>query len=111
MPLLQRVPRFVAEQLKPKLRPLPAKLEYNQAVEIKVRWNGAYILFTSVYQCPEGALSETFTDHFARIGYFSASQYNLWARRHNDEWLPLYDNLSLDEALSSINTDPWFEIV
>jgi hypothetical protein len=63
------------------------------------------------YACPgPNALSPFFERPFARLGYFGVRDcYNLWARRHNDQWLVLAEDLTLPAAFEEMRTNPWFQ--
>jgi hypothetical protein len=107
---LKKAQQFVDEHYNAKIPPHPEPLEFNAVSEVNVKWHGAYIRFIATYLCPPGSLSESFEDCFARIGYFSDQNYNLWFRRHNDEWVELGSNLTLEEALADMADGPWFTI-
>ena len=39
----------------------------------------------------------------------TVNRFNLWARRHNDEWIVLDEGLTLDECFEQMAENPWFE--
>lgn len=92
------------------LRPPPADPQFNYITGFSVRWYGSYLRFTATYACPgPNALAPSFEHHFARLGYFgSRDRYNLWARRHNDEWIVLADELTLEGCFDEMRANPWF---
>jgi len=55
------------------------------------------------------ALTPFFETAFCRLGYFGPDSWNLWARRHNDEWMVLGSRMTLAECFQEMRTNPWFE--
>ena len=96
-------PRFV--------RPPPEDQRFNYIVGFSANWHGAYLRFIVRYACPgPTALSPFFELPFARLGYFGGRDcYNLWARRHNDQWIVLAEELTLPAAFEEMRTNPWFQ--
>ncbi len=108
--LVARAEAFIAEFYRPTfLKPPPAEPRFNYIVDFSARWHGAYLLFTAKYACPgPNALSPGFETNFARLGYFARDRFNLWARRHNDQWMVLARDLTLDAAFVEMRANPWF---
>jgi hypothetical protein len=96
-------PRFV--------QPPPTSHSFNYIVGFSANWHGAYLRFIVRYACPgPTAISPFFEIPFARLGYFGGRDcYNLWARRHNDQWLVLAEDLTLPAAFEEMRTNPWFQ--
>jgi hypothetical protein len=92
------------------LVPPPPNPEFNYVVDFSVCWHGPYLRFTAKYDCPQPeALSPFFEHNFARLGYFGArDRYNLWARRHNDQWIVIAGELNLRECFAEMRANPWF---
>lgn len=83
--------------------------QFNYAVDFSARWHGSCLLFTAKYACPgPDALTPFFEHNFARLGYFDRDRYNLWVRRHNDQWLVIARDLTLDACFAEMRTNPWF---
>lgn len=101
---------FIADFYRPTfINPPPADPQFNTIIEFSARWHGSYLLLTAKYACPgPNALSPSFETHFARLGYFNSGRFNLWARRHNDQWIVLASDLTLDAAFAEMRTNPWF---
>ena len=69
----------------------------------------AYLQFIVKYACPgPNALSPFFEIAFARLGYFRPDSLNIWARRHNDQWMLLGSGMTLPECFQEMRTNPWF---
>lgn len=106
--ILSQAQRFVHEHMKLDAPPKGHKFNYISGYTVK--WRGPYLLFTATYTCPgPNARSPTFDRSFARFGCFARDRFNIWARRHNDEWLVLDDGLTLKESLKRLVEDPWFQ--
>ncbi len=102
---------FANEFYRPRLESPPENPEFNYPVAVSVRWQGSYLRFTVKFACPSSnAISPFFERHFARLGYFGPDRFNLWARRHNDEWIVLAEELSLQSCFDEMRSNPWFLI-
>jgi len=89
--------------------PPPENTRFNYIVDFSVCWHGSYLRFTAKYACPSPDAPAPFFDHpFARLGYFGTDRYNLRARRHNDRWIVISDELTLQECFEDMRTNPWF---
>jgi hypothetical protein len=108
--ILSRAQRFVDDHHRKLLEPPPKGQQFNYVIDYTVKWHGPYLIFTAKYACPgPNAVSPGFDHAFARLGCFARDRFNLWARRHNDEWLVLDDGLTLEECFKCIVEDPWFQ--
>ena len=103
--------QFVASYYRPHfIKPPPPEPQANYIDDFSTRWHGAYFYFTARYACPgPNTISLFFDIDFARLGYFSRDNYNLWARRHNDQWMLLYENVALPACFERMQNDPWFQ--
>lgn len=91
------------------LPPPPPNPQFNYIVGFSVCWHGSYLRFIAKYACPgPNALTPFFEVPFARLGCFDSDRYNLWARRHNDQWMVLAEDLTLRDAFAEMRTNPWF---
>lgn len=108
--LVAKAEAFIADFYRPTfIQPPPADPQFNYIVGFSARWYGSYLLFTAKYACPgPNALSPSFETHFARLGYFDRDRFNLWTRRHNDQWMVLASDLTLNDAFAEMRSNPWF---
>ena len=107
--LQREAAQFVAEFYKPAIKPLPDDLRFNYIVDYSTKWHGAYLQFIAKYACPgPNALSPFFESIFARLGYFRPDSWNIWARRHNDQWMLLGSEMTIPECFEEMRTNPWF---
>ena len=103
--------KFIAEFYRPTFVKPPAKgYEFNYVVDFRVVFSGSYLRFYAKFACPgPNALSPFFEHAFARLGYFDRDRWNLWARRHNDEWICIEPQpKALRECFDSMRENPWF---
>jgi hypothetical protein len=109
---LAKVEEFLRTYYRPQfVKPPPANPEFNYIVDFSAGWHGSYLRLSVKYACPSPrALAPSFERAFARMGYFGGSdRYNLWARRHNDQWIVMARNLTLEACFAQMRQNPWFE--
>lgn len=108
--LVAKAETFLADFYRPTfLKPPPTDHPFNYITAFSARWHGAYLLFTATYSClGPNALAPSFETNFARLGYFARDRFNLWARRHNDQWIVIASDLTLDAAFAEMRTNPRF---
>jgi hypothetical protein len=96
--------------LKPRhVEPPPTGHQLNYIIDIKTKWLGSTCYLISVYACPgPNAISPSFEAKFARMEYLGESKFSLSFMRHTEQWVRLYEGLSVDDCLSAIEDDPWF---
>jgi hypothetical protein len=108
--LQARADAFVAEFYKPGIEPPPKDARFNYIVDFSTKWHGAYLQFIVKYACPgPNALSPFFEIAFARLGYWRPDCWNIWARRHNDQWMVIDSDLTLDQCFEEMRQNPWFQ--
>ena len=101
--------QFVAAFYKPTIQPAPKARLGNYIVDFSTKWHGAYLQFIARYACPSpNALSPFFEIAFARLGYFAPDRWNIWVRRHNDQWMVMGGGMTLAECLEEMRSNPWF---
>ncbi len=110
----QKADEFVEKVLKPKhIQPPPAPDEFqrNYIVDIYTKWYRHYFYFCAKYNVPSpNALVPFFEARFARLKYIRANQFNLAFMRYTGQWVEVYQDLSIEECLESIENDPFFEM-
>jgi hypothetical protein len=96
--------------LKPKhIRPPPKDAMFNYVTDITTKWLGSKLYFIAIYACPSpNAISPTFEGRFARMEFVGDGKFALSFMRHTEQWIVLYERLSLGECLKAIKDDPWF---
>ncbi|MFI5388009.1 MAG: hypothetical protein ACHQ50_18025 [Fimbriimonadales bacterium] len=104
--------RFIAETLKPKFLPEIRPTEFNYPVDIVGKWRGNKYSFIVRYRSgfPDNA-GEEFDAAFVRLDYLGKSgaetRFNVLWHRHTGEWFLLHVSVTLAEALSLIETEPF----
>ena len=107
--ILSEATRFLDEHYKPERTPTGRDKHNNYVSGHNVKWRGPYLVFTATYSCPgPNAIVPSFDHSFARLGCFARDRFNIWARRHNDEWLVLDDGLTLKQCFARMGEDSWF---
>jgi hypothetical protein len=106
----QKAGDLIENVLKPEhVQPPPKGRQLNYLLDITTKWLGSKCYFISVYRSPgPHAISPTFETKFAKMEYVGNAKFALFFMRHTGEWVELYDALSVDECLKSIQDDPWF---
>lgn len=90
------------------MKPPPRKPQCNYITDLFTKWYHSYFYFCATYACPHpDAISPTFEARFARIGYQGPERLNLAYMRHTGQWWE-YSDLSMDECLEAIKTEPHF---
>jgi hypothetical protein len=96
-------PRYVQEP--------PSEPQWNYIIDIGTRWYHSYLYFIATYCCPgPNALVPSFEHRFARMEFAGQQRFHLSFMRHTNEWIELYQGLSLDECLQAIRDDPFFQM-
>lgn len=101
---------LIARVLKPKhVRPPSEDNRFNYIIDIGTKWHGNHFYFVSTYACPwPKALSPTFESKFARIEHVGNAKFALDFMRHTEEWVRLYDALTINQCMKAIRNDPMF---
>ena len=97
--------------LKPKhIQPPPHDKRVNYVIDIATKWLGSKCYFIAIYHSPSPhAASPTFETKFARMVYVGIGRFNLAFMRHTNQWVEIYNALSVDECLTAIKNDYWFQ--
>ena len=106
----QKASVLIENVLKAKhVEPPPTGHQLNYVTDIRTKWLGSKLYFISVYAGPgPNARSPSFETKFARMQYVGDGKFNLAFRWHTDQWVELYEGLSVDECMKAIRDDPWF---
>lgn len=85
------------------VKPPREKEQFNYIVDIYAKWYRCYFYFCATYACPGPySLAPTFESKFGRLEYVGGQRFNLSYMRYTDEWLEIYQDVSLDECLAAI---------
>jgi len=96
-------PRYVREP--------PSEPQWNYIVGLLTRWYRSSLYFCATYCCPgPNALSPSFEQRFARMEFAGSNRFHLAFMRYTGAWVVLYHDLPLDECLTAIRDDPWFQM-
>ena len=107
----QAASELIEKVLKPThIKPPPKSTQFNYLVDIYTKWRGSYFYFCTTYNSPGPyAIAPSFEARFARLEYRGENQFALAYMRHTGQWVEIYDTLSLEECLDTIQNDPWFQ--
>jgi len=102
---------IVETHLKPSyIEPPPKDPRWNYIVDIFTKWRGRYFYFMSRYACPGPNTNSPFFDTgFARLEYISDGSFSLAFMRHTGKWEGIWSDMTLDDALRSICSEPFFQ--
>ncbi len=94
--------------LKPNfIKPPPADTEWNTIVDIYTKWYRNYFYFCSKYHSPSPSnITDYFESKFARLEYVGNGKFNVAYMRHTEQWLEIFQDLSLDQCLEAIQGIP-----
>lgn len=106
----ERADHLIQSTLKPEHIKLPPKDDrFNYIVDIHSKWYHSYFYFCATYRCPSAdAISEFFETRFARLEYAGNERFNLSYMRHTGQWIELLTELTLEECLESIKSEPHY---
>lgn len=102
---------LVESVLKPRyVEPKPDDHPWNYIIDIFTKWFRGYFYFCATYRCPfPDAISPTFESRFARMEYIGEAHFALAFMRHTGQWVEIYRGLTVDECLTAIRDDPFFQ--
>ena len=106
----KKADHLIQSALKPEhIKPPPKGTDFNYIVDIYSKWHHSYFYFCATYRCPSlNAISEFFESRFARLEYTGSESFSLSYMRHTGQWVELFTNLTLDECLESIRSEPHY---
>jgi len=92
--------------MKPRFLPVIRPTRFNYVVDIHGKWHGNHFRFMQRYRSgdPEN-LGEEFDAPFARLDWLSRDRFDIDWHRHTGRWFRLYRDLTLAEALRTIDRD------
>ncbi len=101
---------LVETTLKPRhVKPPPEDERFNYIVDIGTKWYRSYFYFFATYRVVgPNALAPSFEAKFARLEYTGANRFALAWMRHTGQWIEMDPDLSVDQCLEAIKTDPCF---
>jgi len=110
----QKADELVEKVLKPKhIKPPPApnEFQHNYIADIYTKWYRHYFYFCAKYNVPgPNALMPFFEAKFARLEYVRDNRFNMAFMRYTgNEWVEVYQDLSLGQCLAAVENDPYFE--
>lgn len=102
---------LVETVLKPRyVLPPPEDPQFNYIEDIYTKWYHSFFYFCAQYRSAGPyALDGQFEAKFTRLRYTGAGLFNLAFMRYTNQWIEVLEGLTLDECLTSIRDDAWFQ--
>jgi hypothetical protein len=102
--------KLLAEVLRPRFLPEIRPTPYNYPIALYGKWHGSKFRFIVRFRCDRAdAVEPEFEWPFARLAYLGRDCFDLSYRRYTEEWVGLYDAVSLAQALQLIVDDDHFQ--
>jgi hypothetical protein len=90
--------------------PAADAFQHNYLADIYTKWYRHYFYVCAKYCVPgPNALVPFFEAKLARLEYIEPNCFDLSFMRYTGEWVLLHSNLTLDDCLTSIAEEPYFE--
>jgi hypothetical protein len=106
--------RFITTILKPRFLPEIRRTQFNYPIDIVGKWRGSKYSFIARYRSgfPDNE-GEEFDAAFTRLDHaeenLAAIGFDVMWHRHTGQYLRLHSNVTLEEALHLIETEPWLQ--
>jgi hypothetical protein len=106
----QKAQVLVDTYLKPTyVQPPPVDARFNYLIDIWTKWYRGYFYFCTTFASPGPyAISPSFEYRFARMEYVGDRRFNLAYMRHTGQWWEIFQELTVDESLTTIKEQPHF---
>ncbi|MGL5033025.1 MAG: hypothetical protein ACRC6M_04390 [Microcystaceae cyanobacterium] len=106
--ITQQMTELIEQEFKPRcIKEPPTDNDFNYLVDIFGKWYRCWFYICGTYNCPgPGAIAPSFEVKFTRLEYVAPDQFNLAYFRHTGQWWEIAVNLTLEQALAEIKTNP-----
>lgn len=103
--LKEKAIEMIDNILKPEyVTPPPIDNDFNYLIDIYSKWSRSFFYFCAKYNCPSpNAISPSFETKFARMEYIENDKFNVSYMRHTEQWLEIYQGLSMQESVEIIS--------
>ena len=100
------------QALNASLPPLAEPQKFNQVVKIESKWRGSHFYLMSHYKSAPSPyrIKDGFEMGIARLTAKGRDKYDLAYFRHTEKWFTFLFDLSAEECLEQIKTQPIFTI-
>jgi hypothetical protein len=108
--LKEKADKLIDDVIKPThVKPAPTDNDHNYIADNHSKWYRNYFYFCATYNCPSpNAISPIFETKFARMEYVADNKFNLAYMRHTEQWFEVFQAISMDDFLMSIEENPVF---
>ena len=101
----QRLIEYFKQQY---VKKIPDK-QFNYLTDVFIKWRGDYLYFCEKYKSEQPGMIETeFEESFVRLKYVGIDNFNFSYFRHTEKWFPVANNLTLNDCLEMIESNPNF---
>lgn len=108
----EKAEKILAEWRKNHIKEPPKDHDFNYIVELYGKWHSRYFYFCAKYACPSPrAISPFFEAKLTRMEYVGNGRFNLAYMRYTGQWCEIEQELTLDEAIESIEKGIWYQPV
>jgi hypothetical protein len=88
----------------------PKDYRWNYPVDIFTKWRQRYFYFCSTWRSPHpDAISEYFESRFVRLEFTGDEKFNMAYMRHTGQWWEIFQELTLEDSIHEIRTNPLFQ--
>lgn len=109
--VIEKAHELIETVLKPRyIQPPPEEPLGNYIIDVYGKWYRHYFYFCATYRTGPHAVVPSFEAKFARMEYAGNRHFHLSFMRYTGEWVGLYSGLSLDECLTAIRDESYFEM-
>jgi len=82
---------------------------YNYLTDVFSKWRGNYLYFCQKFKSEHpNMIKPEFEENFVRLEYLGSDNFNLSYFRHTGAWFPVANNLTLNDCLEMIESNPNF---
>ena len=90
------------------VKKIPDK-QFNYLTDVFIKWHGDYLYFCEKYKSEHpGMIEREFEESFVRLKYVGIDNFNFSYFRHTEKWFPVANNLTLNDCLEMIESNPNF---
>lgn len=87
----------------------PEEPRFNYMTDLYKKWYRSFLYLCATYTCPgPNALSPSFEAPFTRLEYAGENRFHLAYMRHTGKWWEVYRDLTLEEAITTIQDEELF---
>jgi hypothetical protein len=108
--ITQKMTELIEQEFKPRyIKEPPTTHDFNYLVDLFGKWYRCWFYICGTYNCPSPrAMVPSFEVKFTRLEYINPNSFSLAYFRHTGQWWEVSTDLTLEQALDEIKTNPIF---